>query len=79
MNMTALADLVGLAEPLEPSQMRFTTKPAKSCTGCLFDGQRSPVCRQATFVALRAGQPDCDDGHIYVAVPVDPRQLTITE
>lgn len=77
MNMTALADLVGLADPLDPSQMRFTTKPAKSCHGCLFASQRSSVCRQASFVATRANLADCDEGVIYVALPSDPRQLTI--
>lgn len=79
MNMTALADLVGLAEPLEPSAMRFTVKVATSCRNCLFDGQRASVCHQASAVAVRASLPDCDDGFVYVAVPVDPRQLTITE
>lgn len=77
MNMTALADLVGLAEPLDPAAMRFTTKPGTSCRGCLFAGQRSDVCKEATKVALRAELADCDLGVIYIAVPLDPRQLTI--
>lgn len=77
MNMTALADLVGLAEPLDPASMRFTVKVATSCRGCLFSGQRSSVCHQASAVAVRADLPDCDAGFVYVALAVDPRQLTI--
>jgi hypothetical protein len=62
-------------EELEPSAMRYGAEPCKSCNGCLFEGQASKVCRKASFAAIRAGLPDCDDGFIYVAVPVDPRQL----
>lgn len=75
---TALADLVGNDDPIEPAMMRFTTKAAKSCRGCLFEGQRSRVCKEATRIALRAGLADCDEGHVYVAVLIDKRQLTIT-
>lgn len=77
MNMTALADLVGLADPLEPAAIRFTVKVATSCRGCLFAGQRASVCHQASAVAVRADLPDCDSGFVYVTVPIDPRQLTI--
>lgn len=77
MNMTALADLVGLAEPLDPHQMRFTVKPAKSCRGCLFDGQRASVCLVASSLAAKAGLPDCDEGYVYVSVQTDPRQVEI--
>lgn len=78
MEMTALSDLVGQDEPVEPAMMRFTTKPAKSCRFCLFEGQRSRVCKEATRIALRAGLEDCDSGFVYVAILVDKRQLTIT-
>ena len=99
MNMTALADLVGLAEPLDPSTMQFRAKTAlvwvskrealrseRACNGCIFKGQRAKVCVQAGQLARLAGHPDCEERDtetdmtfIYVAVPVDPRQLTITE
>lgn len=79
MNMTALADLVGLADPLDPRQMRFTVKPGKSCAGCLFSGQRSSVCKVAASLGALAGLPDCDTGYVYVPVAVDPRQLSIVE
>lgn len=77
MNMTALSDLVGLADPLDPAQMRFTARPAKSCRGCVFDGQRASVCRQASSLAVLAELPDCDQGVIYVALEIDPRQIEI--
>lgn len=77
MNLKPLADLVGLAEPLEPSTMRFAVKVATSCRGCLFAGQRASVCHQASAVAMRADLPDCDRGFVYVPIPIDARQLTI--
>jgi hypothetical protein len=77
MEMTALADLVGLDDPVEPAAMRFRAKPGKSCSGCLFKGQRARVCAEATRIALRAELPDCDDGFVYVPILTDPRQLTI--
>jgi hypothetical protein len=64
-------------EPVEPSAMRFRAEPGKSCAGCLFDRQHSSVCRKAAYVAARAGLQDCDSGFVYVAVPVDPRQLDL--
>ncbi len=81
MKMTALADLVGMDEPLDPATMRYKASAAipdrPDCSGCVFRGQRSKVCKEATRLALRADLPDCDDGFVYVAIPVDPRQLTI--
>jgi hypothetical protein len=74
---TALADLVGLDEPLDPASMRFTVKVAKSCRSCLFNGQRASVCFAATAVAKRSDLPDCDLGFVYVPIPIDERQLTI--
>lgn len=77
MNMTALSDLVGLADPLDPAQMRFTSRPAKSCAGCLFSSQRASVCHTASSVAVRAGLHDCDEGVVYVSLQIDPRQIEI--
>jgi len=77
MNMTFLGDLIGRDEPINPADMRFTVKVAKSCRSCLFDGQRASVCHQAAAVAMRADLPDCDSGFIYVPIPIDERQLTI--
>jgi hypothetical protein len=64
-------------EPLEPSAMAFVAEPGKSYHGCLFDRQSSKVCRKASFAAIRAGLPDCDDGFVYVAAPMDPRQIDL--
>lgn len=79
MKMTALSDLVGLDEPVSPARMQFTSRPTASdtCAGCIFRNQRSEVCKEATRVALLADLPDCDDGHVYVAVVTDPRQMSI--
>lgn len=79
MKMTDIASWLGHrdAEELEPSAMTYAAKPCKSCNGCMFSGQAPKVCRKATAAALRAGLPDCDDGFIYVAVPVDARQLSL--
>lgn len=79
MNLIALSDFVGSDEPLDPASMRFTSRPTSvnSCQGCVFRGQRSKVCKEATRLALRAGMPDCDDGYVYVPIVVDPRQLVI--
>lgn len=49
---------------MEPSELRFTAQAAKTCHGCIFDGERSPTCHKATAIALRAGLPDCDAGFI---------------
>lgn len=77
MGMRPLADLVGLDDPVEPAAMRFTAKPGKSCSCCLFKGQRARICAKATSIALRSDLPDCDDGFVYVPILTDPRQLTI--
>lgn len=77
MKMQPLAELVGLADPLDPETMQYTARPATSCVGCEFRGQRSAVCHRATALALRADLPDCDHGYIYVLVEQNPRQLSI--
>lgn len=64
-------------DPLEPEKINFTTKPAKSCHGCMFDDQHYEVCNRACDVADLAGMPLCEDGYVYVLRPVDPRQLSI--
>lgn len=73
MEMTALADLIGQAPPLDPSTMQYRATPAKiwlarndpkperACQGCLFKGQKSKVCVQAGHVARMSGQPDCEE------------------
>lgn len=77
MEMIALADLVGLDDPLDPASMRFTVKVAKSCRSCLFNGQRASVCFLATAIAQRSDLPDCDAGFAYVPITIDERQLSI--
>lgn len=62
---------------MDPANTKFTTAPAKTCKGCLFNGERSPVCHKATALAVRAGLEDCDSGVIYIAVETDPRQLDL--
>jgi len=80
-SMVALSDIVGTDDPLDPATMLYKAAAAipdrPDCSGCIFRGQRSKVCKEATRFALRASLPDCDDGVIYVAVPIDSRQLTI--
>lgn len=77
--LTVISDWLGHhGEPLEPEELQFTTKPAKSCRGCLFDGQRSAVCNRATEAAGRAELANCEtDGVIYVAQEVDARQMEL--
>lgn len=75
--MTAFVDLHDTV-PVEPEKMQFTASPAKSCRGCLFERQFSPVCKRAAALAVKADLPDCDAGFIYVLVETDPRQLSIT-
>lgn len=78
------------AQPLYPALMQFRAKVAergaRDCSGCIFKGQSSKVCKLAGSLAVRVGMPDCDDKdaetgrtHIYVIAPTDPRQLKITE
>jgi len=69
-----LADLIGSAEPLDPSTMQFRAKTAlvwvskrealeseRACSGCCFKGQRAKVCVQASMLARLANQPDCEE------------------
>lgn len=53
-------------EPLSPESIQFTVKRARSCRGCLFDGQHSSVCDRACTVAQRAELDHCERGFIYV-------------
>lgn len=78
-NLIAVSDWLGHhGEPLHPEAMQYDAKPAKSCRGCLFEGQRVAVCVRAVHAATRVGLPDCElDGCIYVERESDPRQLTI--
>lgn len=67
-------------KPLDPASIQFTTRPANSCRGCIFDGQWWSVCREAGEVAQHAGLAECESGKvIYVVREVDPRQLAIDE
>lgn len=66
-------------EPVNPEAIQFTTKPAMSCRGCLFEHQSYKVCDIACQAAERAGMDDCEHGFIYVAKPVDPRQVTLLD
>lgn len=65
--------------PLSPEQLLFTTRPAKGCRGCLFDGQLASVCDRACNVAQRADLEHCEAGFIYVAKDVDPRQANLLD
>lgn len=66
-------------EPLAPEHIQFTTRPATSCRNCLFDGQHPSVCDRACKAAQRAELEHCEQGFIYVARPVDPRQVTLLD
>ncbi|WP_208281108.1 hypothetical protein [Massilia oculi] len=66
-------------ESLSPESIQFTTRPAKSCRGCLFNGQHSSICDRACRAAQRAELEHCERGFIYVAKPVDPRQVSLIE
>lgn len=66
-------------EPISPESIQFTTRPAKSCRGCLFDGQHSSVCDRACQAAERAELEHCERGFIYVAKQADPRQVSLIE
>jgi len=66
-------------ESLAPEAIQFTTRPAKSCRGCLFNGQHAHVCERACAAAQRVELAHCERGFIYVAKPVDTRQLSIIE
>lgn len=78
-NLIAVADWLGHhGEPLHPEAMQYTTSPAKSCRGCVFDGQRASVCERACQAAERAGLERCDRADvIYLPKPIDPRQIPI--
>jgi hypothetical protein len=57
----------------------------KGCSGCMFDGSPSLVCKEVEVVAKLRGLPDCDyptptgKRIIYIAVDVDERQMDLLE
>lgn len=62
--------------------IRFTAKLATNgCGGCLFDAERSSVCRDASMCASERNLPDCESGpgYIYVLDESDPRQMKFPE
>lgn len=76
------------AEPLDPGAMQFRARAAtgvRDCSGCVFKGQRSRVCKAAGAAARLAGLPDCEDSDstgrtfVYYLIQTDPRQLRIEE
>lgn len=79
-NLVSIADWLGHhGEPLHPESMRYVTSPAKSCRGCLFDGQRAAICERAIAAAVRVGFEHCEkDGVIYVS-DTDPRQIPLAQ
>lgn len=81
MQMIALIDWRGTHDDAkaDPASMQFTTRPAKSCKGCIFEKQRVSVCRKAADAAALAGLADCDTGVIYILRAQDPRQLDLVE
>jgi len=66
-------------DPITPESLQFTTRPAKGCRGCLFDGQLASICDRACTVAQRAELEHCERGFIYVAKSVDPRQVNLLD
>lgn len=86
-DMIVLADLYDA--PIDPATLQFKAIAARkhrSCSGCLFDGQRVKVCREACEIAKKAGILDCDDvdpvtgkSMIYMLRETDPRQISIME
>lgn len=56
-------------QPLNPNALQFVTKPARSCRGCLFNGQWWRVCREAGIVAALAGLPECEEGKVIYIAP----------
>lgn len=76
--MIALSDWLGrYGDFLDPAELSFTAKQATGCRGCIFDNQRSEVCRKANAIAHLAGIADCDFGFVYIKRETDPRQLKI--
>lgn len=83
----AIADLYDA--PIDPATLQFKAVAARkhrSCSGCIFDGQRVKVCREACEIAKLAGLPDCDDidpdtgkTYVYQLRDTDPRQLSIMD
>jgi hypothetical protein len=74
------------AEPIDPTTIRFKAVKAPvyaDCQGCMFVGQRTAVCRQASALAVEAGGVDCDDpwpaggSVIYIIDKSDPRQMDL--
>lgn len=83
-----MLDLSTLYEaPIDPATLQYKAIAARkhrSCSGCLFDGQRVKVCREACEIAKRAGLADCDDidpatgkTYVYQLRETDPRQIDL--
>ena len=67
-------------DPMTVDTIQFTARTGKTCAGCLFDGQPLSVCNRAVEIAQRADMGHCeDDGVVYVAKPVDARQLNLLD
>lgn len=79
MNLQSLDEWLGPRDSvaLDPASMEFAERPAKSCRGCVFDGQWYKVCDAANAHAKQRGLPECEAGVIYVAVEKDARQLDL--
>lgn len=64
----------------------FYAEPAtRECLGCIFDNERSKVCKQAGEAAVAAGMPDCEasgpgaKGYIYRLDLSGGRQMDLLE
>ena len=88
MTRVDMIDLASLYDaPIDSSTLQYKAVAARklrSCSGCLFDGQRVKVCREACEIAKRAGLPDCDDidpatgkTYVYQLRDTDPRQIDL--
>jgi hypothetical protein len=64
----------------------FYAEPAtRECLGCIFDNERSKVCKQAGDAAVAAGMPDCESigpgasSYIYRLDLSNGRQMDLLE
>lgn len=64
----------------------FYAEPAtRECLGCIFDNERSRVCREAGLAAVAAGMPDCESrgpgasSYIYRLDLSNGRQMDLLE
>lgn len=71
---------------MNPAGARFTateSRAADDCHGCIFEHERTSVCRGVEAIAKRLELPDCETKapsgktYIYVLDKRDPRQMDL--